>query len=65
MRISISDMTCSHCQSTIESAVLDADEGAELDFDLQEREVYVTSVLPAQTVIQVIAAAGYDAKALS
>jgi len=58
-KFSVPDMTCGHCKATIEKAVLDADEGAELDFDLEKHEVAVDSVLDAAELGAVITKAGY------
>lgn len=58
-KFSVPDMTCGHCKATIEKAVLDADEGADLAFDLDKHEVDVESVLAAGELTEVIRAAGY------
>lgn len=58
-KFSVPDMTCGHCKASIEKAVLDADEGAELDFDLDKHEVAVDSVLAAEELAKVIQDAGY------
>lgn len=58
-KFSVPDMTCGHCKMTIEKAVLDADEGAELSFDLDKHELEVDSVLAGEELAGVIKAAGY------
>lgn len=58
-KFSVPDMTCGHCKMTIEKAVLEADEGADLSFDLDKREVDVDSVLAADELAGVIKSAGY------
>ena len=45
---------------TIEKAVLDADEGADIAVDLEKHEVDVDSVLDAAELAGVIKAAGYS-----
>jgi len=58
-KFSVPDMTCGHCKMTIQKAVLDADDGADLAFDLDKHEVEVDSVLGAEELAGVIKAAGY------
>lgn len=60
-RFSVPDMSCGHCKATIENAVLDADGGAELTFDMEAREVEVDSVLDTDEVIATMKEAGYEA----
>lgn len=60
-RFSVPDMSCGHCKATIENAVLDADGGAELSFDMEAREVEVDSVLNTDEVIATMKEAGYEA----
>ena len=63
-KFSVPDMTCGHCKATIEKALLDADAGAELAFDLEKREVAIDSVLDAGALAAVITEAGYTPAAL-
>lgn len=63
-RYSVPDMSCGHCKAKIETALLDADPGAELTFDMEAREVEVDSVLSAAEVIAAMTAAGYPATEL-
>ena len=43
---SIPEMSCGHCKAKIEDAVMDADEGAVIAFDMDAREVEIDSTLP-------------------
>lgn len=63
-RYSIPDMHCGKCKTKIEDAVLDADEGALIDFDMDQREIDVDTTLGTKAVAEVIKAAGYDVVAL-
>ena len=58
-RYSVPDMSCDHCKAKIEDALLEADGGAALDFDMDKREVAVDSVLAPGEVIETITSAGY------
>ncbi len=60
-RYSVPTMSCDHCKAKIEDAVLDADGGAELSFDMAAREVTVDSVLEPGEVVETIKCAGYEA----
>ena len=60
-RYSVPNMTCGHCKAKIEDALLEADGGAELDFDMEAREVAVDSVLESAEVMETIKSAGYEA----
>lgn len=59
---SVPNMTCGHCKAKIEDALLDADEGALLDFDMEAREVSVDSTLSVPEIVAAIAAGGYEAR---
>lgn len=60
-RFSVPDMSCGHCKAKIEDALLDADAGAELGFDMEAREVEVDSVLDKGEIVAAIKEAGYTA----
>lgn len=60
-RYSVPEMSCGHCKAKIEEALLEADAGAELNFDMEAREIDVDSVLDTSEVIAAMQAAGYEA----
>ena len=64
-RFSVPDMSCGHCKAKIEDALLDADGGAELAFDMEAREVNIDSVLATDEVVETIQSAGYAATEVS
>ena len=58
---SVPDMHCGKCRAKIEEAILDADEGASLEFDMDAREVSVDTTLGTQATLERIKDAGYSA----
>lgn len=60
-RFSVPEMSCGHCRATIETALTEADAGAELTFDMDARSVEVDSVLEPTEVIATLKQAGYEA----
>jgi copper chaperone len=61
MRFSVPEMSCGHCKASVENAVLDADDGAVLEFDMAKREVEIDSVLDAQALVGAIIQGGFEA----
>ncbi|GKY86325.1 heavy-metal-associated domain-containing protein [Sinisalibacter aestuarii] len=64
-KFSVPDMSCGHCKATIETALLDADAGAELSFDMEAREVEVDSTLATAEVLAAMKDAGYPASEIA
>lgn len=63
-RFSVPEMSCGHCKATIENALLDADAGADLTFNMEAREVEIDSVLEVSEVLATMKQAGYEATEL-
>lgn len=59
---SVPEMSCGHCKAKIEDAVMDADEGAVIAFDMDAREVDIDSSLDTAALTDAIKAAGYDSQ---
>lgn len=64
-RFAVPEMSCGHCRAKIEDALLEADGGAELSFDMEAREVEVNSVLETGEVIAAMQGAGYAASEIA
>ena len=60
-RYSVPTMSCGHCKAKIEDALLEADGGAEIDFDMEAREVTIDTVLEKHEIVDTIKSAGYEA----
>ena len=61
INLTIPKMTCAHCEKTISTAILTADNKAKITFDLPNKSVSVLSKIAKQTLIAVIKDAGYQA----
>lgn len=61
MKFNVPDMSCGHCKATIEKAVTAADEGADLQFDLDARTVEVNSTLDEAALAAILEKEGYPA----
>ena len=64
-KFSVPTMHCGHCKAKIEDAVLDADEGALLTFDMDAREIEIDSTLDPEALAATITESGYEAKPLA
>lgn len=59
LTITVPDMTCGHCASTITKAVKAIDSESRCEIDLAARQVRIESAQPAADFIDAIAEAGY------
>jgi len=57
----VPDMSCGHCTAAIEKAVTAADEGADLEFDLEAHTVAVSSTLDDTALAAILEKEGYPA----
>jgi copper chaperone len=57
----IPDMSCGHCVSSIEKAILAADPQASANVDLSKRAAQVTTALDPQLIAAAMDDAGYPA----
>ncbi|HHL21674.1 MAG TPA: copper chaperone [Aliiroseovarius sp.] len=62
-RYHVPKMSCGHCKASIEKAFAEADPLAELEFDMEGRNVEVDSDMAADAVKATFKKAGYDAEA--
>lgn len=60
----VPDMSCGHCSSTIEAAILAHDPLAELRFDMAPRAVEIECDLDQSALLAVLNTAGYPARAI-
>lgn len=59
-QLHVEGMSCNHCVSVITKALKEADANAQVNIDLERKEVRVDSPLPLERVKSVIAEAGYQ-----
>ena len=59
IELTVNDMTCGHCASTITRAVKDVDAAGQCEVDLGAKRVRITSTHPAQEFVEAIQEAGY------
>ena len=60
IEISVKDMTCGHCASTIARAVKEVDAAGRCEVDLAAKKVRIESREPAAAFVEAIAEAGYS-----
>lgn len=66
IELTVNDMTCGHCASTIARAVKSVDAAGTCEVDLAAKRVRIASAFPAGDFIEAIREAGYTpVKALS
>lgn len=63
IELTVNDMTCGHCASTIALAVNSVDPDAACEVDLGAKRVRITSPRPAASFIEAIRDAGYSPEA--
>ena len=59
IELTVNDMTCGHCASTIARAVRDVDADGKCDVDIRAKRVRITSAHPAVEFVSAIQEAGY------
>lgn len=63
-KFSVPKMSCGHCKASIEKSVTEADDFAELTFDMEAREVEIDSELDTDALIAAIKDGGFEASAI-
>ena len=59
IELTVNDMTCGHCASTITRAVKEIDAAGQCDIDLAAKRVRIASAQPASRFVDAIKEAGY------
>jgi len=59
LTLTVPDMTCGHCASTITKAVKAVDGASGCEIDLATKQVRIVSAQPAGSFVDAIAEAGY------
>jgi copper chaperone len=59
IKLTIPDMTCSHCAGVVTKAVKSIDSQAKVDVDYATKVVSITSTAPAADISKAIDEAGY------
>jgi len=63
-RLAITGMSCAGCVAAVETALRSAPGVAEAQVNFADRTAQITANVPAETLIQAVRAAGYDAAEL-
>jgi copper chaperone len=59
IELTVNDMTCGHCASTVARAVKSVDAGSACEVDLGAKRVRIASPQPAADFVEAIREAGY------
>ena len=59
IELTVNDMTCGHCASSITRAVKDVDAAGRCEVDLAAKKVRIDSAQPAEAFVEAIAEAGF------
>ncbi len=59
-KLSVPEMSCGHCKSSIEEAIAKADADAKVSFDLENRTISVESSLDQEALISAVKEGGYE-----
>lgn len=60
----IPDMSCGHCKAAIEAAIKALDPSAQITFNMEKRDVQLTSQAATENLIAALSKAGYPASAV-
>jgi copper chaperone len=63
IELTVKDMTCNHCASSITRAVKDVDAEGKCEIDLGSKRVRISSSRPAAEFVAAIQEAGYTPEA--
>lgn len=63
MKFNVPEMSCGHCRASIGKAIADLDQSATVTFDMETRQIDVTTAKPAADVVAALDDAGFDAVA--
>lgn len=61
-KLSVPDMSCSHCVSAVTKAVKDVDAAAEVAVDLDTKTVTIRSDATAEALAAALSEAGYESQ---
>ena len=63
-KLSIPEMSCGSCKTSIEKAISAADSGSKIDVDLKNKTVKVEGGLEQSALLAVVAKAGFEASVI-
>jgi copper chaperone len=55
----VPDLSCGHCKATIEKAIKTLDPDAHISFDMDARNIHVTSGVATGMIVTTLSEAGY------
>ena len=60
MKLSVPEMSCGHCKTSITNAIETLDSTAKVDFDMEAKQITINTDKPVNAVQDALNAIGFD-----